>query len=695
MLVDDRAIDDWSSDELDRRPFIQNILRALVNEYRDENGELQRRATGLVVGLTGRWGLGKTSVLNLVAKELRYQHVAVAVVNPWLVKDRHDLLQAFFDELRHAIGKSAGEQAGDLLTALDRYKSALKFSVTGVSFVADHLGGLGLFSLAAKGINKAIAAIPLFKERTADEERKELEKKLKKHRQAVVVIIDDLDRVEDDEVRAVAQLIKAAGDIKGISYFVAYDPTRVADALGRGNGAERQKSGEAYLEKIIQHPIPLRPLFTSDVDHMLGAELSRHDLNLPNDLSENDEKIIKFLVSAIRTPREIKRLTGAYAVLEPMIHGEIRAAELLGYCWLLTKAPALRDTIADDFDKVVDDPAEHEMIFRILDRDEDKRNDPVHVLGSAAKGQEEALKLLFQRFEKGHESTYPDRISLRRNLVRLLYLGDPPGAISRKEVEAIWTKSLDEIQIELTARLNSERLPSLIDRLDDLLPQLSPGGDNRFFTALTHAFARDKDWLDGPNVAGPITDDAETYLMRLGTRNPKNPDRVKAIMRALIDDGDLTLTPGILRKHIFRHGFAPEIGPREGETIYDRDETSTLLHSELPRYRKALLDGTLLKRIPNLEALFCIKNTGNWDDELKKSLTDQLCDQRARATFAGQIVPPGYSTDRTTLAELFDADEIGAIMEKEDQSLSEEKTWLGTSVASLKRILASGSTFGD
>ncbi|MGK3151703.1 P-loop NTPase fold protein, partial [Staphylococcus shinii] len=94
-------------------------------------------------------------------------------------------------------------------------------------------------------LKQALRLIRKPKELSPQEERRKLEKKLADAKIAVVVLIDELDRVEDDEVRAVAQLVKAIGDIKGISYLVAYDPERVADALGRGSGDDRRRTGEA------------------------------------------------------------------------------------------------------------------------------------------------------------------------------------------------------------------------------------------------------------------------------------------------------------------------------------------------------------------------------------------------------------------------------------------------------------------
>lgn len=61
----------------------------------------------------------------------------------------------------------------------------------------------------------------------------------------ILVIIDDLDRLPDDEIRAVFQLIKAIADFLNMIYLVAYDRKIVVGAL---DGVQKA-NGASYLEK--------------------------------------------------------------------------------------------------------------------------------------------------------------------------------------------------------------------------------------------------------------------------------------------------------------------------------------------------------------------------------------------------------------------------------------------------------------
>jgi len=662
----DRPIERESDDLLDRGPFVESLARALVKDARDDDGNLiARKSTGFVVGLTGSWGLGKSSVLNLLALHLGSQEkVIAAYFNPWLFKGRDELLKAFFNSLADAMGRSNSEEARQLIEALDRYRRAIEMTAHAVALGVDVAGGGGLATAATSAVvnwwkKKEPPSPQTDVANSILEERKRLEAKLKKLDSAVVVLIDELDRVEDDDVRAVAQLIKAVGDIRGISYLVAYDPKRVADALGRGNEEERIRSGNAYLEKIIQHPIPMRPLFTEDVDRLVEAALAAHKANLPEADVENDQAIVELLKEQLVTPREIKRLIGSFSVIEEAVRGEVNPAHVLAYCWILTKAPDLRDRIAAELDKFVDDPSGDEM-YRRVSRERSAKEEITsdEILGRNAKPHERLLKKLFPRFGENPKDVDGTRLSRRRNLVRVLYLGNPPGMVNRATIEDIWGLPAAEIEAALQELRVAGDLAGFLDRLDDLLPKLPPSGDHTFWPALSKALVRPVDWIQGAEPERAIGDDAALSLLQLALRDRRNRDRVKAIVDNLIEDGDLIIAPWMLRKHMFQHGLVVGQPARHGETLYDENETQALLEREVPRYRQAVLDGTLLRRVPDLEALFVLVNAGLWDAELNSSLTEQLTSPDAIYTMAALCTPPGHIVERKTIADLVNIEHL-------------------------------------
>lgn len=691
----DRPIESLDADILDRGPFVSSLIKALIHNETDKNGNLvTQRSTGFVIGLTGEWGLGKSSIINLLRKELtKTEGTAVAYINPWLFKGRDELIQAYFNSLREALGRSPTEKARALQEQLERYKKSIEIFGTATAAALDALGGNGAVSSLWNKFKKNITELftkpkPL----SAEHERKSLEKKLEKFQTPVIVLIDELDRVEDEEVRAVAQLIKAVGDIKGVSYLVAYDPERVTQALGRGeNIEERKKSGEQYLEKIIQFPIPLRPLFTNDISTLISANLQNAKINIPNPLEEHQEAIINQITLNARTPREIKRLIGTFSVLHEILHREICPYDILGYSWIITKTPATREAIARNIDAIVDDPSQLELIKRVSQLRENKNNPPPvkEILGPQSEGHSKLIEILFPYFINSGSSATGNRISKRRNLVRLLYLGNSPGMMSIREIEKVWNLDTQEaMKAELHRLLDDGLLPSLVDRLAELLPELSTEGDKIFWPSLSKILVRKHDWITEEESIGNYVDDAGAAIWLYAVSNRNGKSRAKKIIEVLIENDDLLITPWLLRKHLFAYNLTPYERQNNGECILNLEETKILLEKELPRYRNAVLNETALRRLTDTEAIYCITNSKQWDSTLRESLTKQLNNMSAIATFAALTVRPGYGSDYNAMNELLDA---GLVLRNIKKIVSEEgipqNDWLAVSVERLQVTL--------
>lgn len=93
MYNSDRAITDLQSDLLGRASFSKHLGRAIY-EYLGSDG--------LVIGLFGKWGTGKTSVINMALQEISAlsknedNKPLVVKFAPWNYSDRENLISLFF-----------------------------------------------------------------------------------------------------------------------------------------------------------------------------------------------------------------------------------------------------------------------------------------------------------------------------------------------------------------------------------------------------------------------------------------------------------------------------------------------------------------------------------------------------------------------------------------------------------------------
>lgn len=90
--------------------FVDRVLRADSSE-------------GLVVGVLGPWGTGKTSFINLTRPLFDERGVTVLDYNPWMFSGADQLVSSFFIELSSELRMKAG--LGDIGTSISEYGEAL------------------------------------------------------------------------------------------------------------------------------------------------------------------------------------------------------------------------------------------------------------------------------------------------------------------------------------------------------------------------------------------------------------------------------------------------------------------------------------------------------------------------------------------------------------------------------------------
>jgi len=324
LSAPERPIETKNDDKLERGRFIERLAAALVN------AETQK-STGVVVGVTGSWGSGKSSLLNLLREHLRdkFPNALIVTFDPWLVSGRNDLIAEFFGEIIGTINADEKRRASfkDLGSTIAQYGAQLA--------PLSNLLSPGLGAIISGGFHAAEKA--LSKRESLSALRARLIAELQEIPAPMVVLIDELDRVEDEEIRSVAQLVRSVLDFPAISYVLAYDPERVIQALGSGTEGERRDRGRAYLEKIVQLQIPIPITFADEITRLLIAELKalQKELKLPEQI-DKDKRFIGLLellaADAIQTPRDIRRLVGTFHVLAGMLYGEVDWVEFASVC---------------------------------------------------------------------------------------------------------------------------------------------------------------------------------------------------------------------------------------------------------------------------------------------------------------------------------------------------------------------------
>lgn len=305
----DNPVPRGGRDELGRAEFAAALASQIGHAPKD----------GFVMALTGPWGSGKTSLLNLVEDQLDEEKVVR--FNPWLISGTEQLVEQFFGELGGQLEEKEArfKEVGKLLK---EYGARLRpFEV--LPFAG---AWIGRAASAAEVTSKMIEAA--FPEGSLEQRREEIRKELDKQATRIVVMIDDIDRLEDDEIRQIMRLVRLVGDFPHIVYLLAFDGDRVAEVLGAGRDPEE---GRRFLQKIVQIPYAVPAIGNDQLAGLLSAEIAeklKAVRRRPN--QERLDLLTKeVLVRSVSTVREVRRYANALPFALGVRGGQVDVVDLL------------------------------------------------------------------------------------------------------------------------------------------------------------------------------------------------------------------------------------------------------------------------------------------------------------------------------------------------------------------------------
>ncbi len=292
-------------DLLGREDFAKEIAKNLVYSFKNES-------ESLVIGITGKWGSGKTTFCEFIKqniavyqKEKGDRNYIVFDFNAWMFSGQQELQKKFLSQLYAKIGDS-NEYFRKVFEALHERTGFFTKFFTGHKYI----------DLASK-----ILEI-LSKEQALVEIKNAIEKGLLEKEYKVFVFIDDIDRLNKDEIAEMFQLIKLNASIKNIFYIVSFDKEYVESALVKKYG----EGSEKYLEKIVQIDYALPEILEEKLDEIFFTDLKNFidEFKLPLKTSDV-EKIWKYrgLKDVIKTVRDINRYFNALRLRLPTIYMDV------------------------------------------------------------------------------------------------------------------------------------------------------------------------------------------------------------------------------------------------------------------------------------------------------------------------------------------------------------------------------------
>ena len=444
----DHPIERREQDRLGRQSFAEAIARDIYRVPADR---------GFTIAVEGEWGSGKTSVLNMVAETLEDEVDSTVVLrfNPWLFRGADDLVARFFGELGAQLAPDKSQVLKQVVKALGE----LSQNLAPMSPVPGTSAGAALFAK----LGAMWAQSP-----SLHEKRNDLSNALDKYRSRIVVLIDDIDRLEPSETRELVRLVRLTSGLPNLVFLLAFDRRYVAKSLG-----ENEAEGRRYLDKIVQVTYNLPAVRKDVLSEILIARLE--ELIRGYDVTQLDQAVwgqvfYELIEPLVGNLRDVKRYLYSLPVTLATIGREVALADLLGLEALRVLRPSLLEELKARADCLVHSNAETRPMMTEQGRNKEIRQELSMMLERAGADRqvlESVLEILFPATTGflGDTSYYGPQwnATWRRNRrvacedVFRLYLQAGPDKTALPS---------SEVQDLIRALTNEPELARLIDALD-------------------------------------------------------------------------------------------------------------------------------------------------------------------------------------------------------------------------------------
>jgi len=478
MFKSDKPIKSHKEDILNRYPFAQSLGNAILS-YKNKEKD------SIVIGLFGAWGSGKTSIINMALEYIDFvsknktndEKPIIVRFNPWNYSDQNQLVTQFFKQLSVVLRRP--DYASDAKKAGERLETYAKFfePLTLVPTVGPIAS---ILSKVFKNIGSATKNWGNLKSNDLSAIRAELNDLLAKQPHKIILVIDDIDRLNNTEIRQIFQLIKSLGDFPNTIYLLAFDKNVVINALKK----VQEGSGIEYLEKVIQIPFEIPLISKQEVEHLLFSQLDE----LIKDIPENKWNQTYWgniyhsgLKYFFRNIRDVTRYINSLRFSFEMVKGEVNVIDFLAITGIQVFIPEVYYGIRDNkdiFSGVYSDYGRSD----VTKEQDKKRCDEIfsRVNEPPQKLLKDFLERLFPKLESiyGNTNYGYDWLDNWRRDCRIcspdifdifFRLSLPKGEISQREIETILSLGNNPDSFtEALLKLNEDgRIIRFLERLED------------------------------------------------------------------------------------------------------------------------------------------------------------------------------------------------------------------------------------
>lgn len=323
--------------------------------------------TPFTIGIFGKWGTGKTTLMQMIEERIQDKSYPTIWFNPWLYQREDNLIVPLLQTIHDSLQESR----------IERFKTIAQRVATVVTQVSASIlmKTLTLDNVSLEDIEKRV---DMFNEQRAKNIStiRTLRNKLQKvvddltdngKNGRLLLYIDDLDRCLPTKVINLFEAIKLFLDLKHTIIFVAIDKEIVQQGIQvfykdfNYPPEKYEVLTTDYMDKMIQLPFYLNPLGPKQIGEYLQqlppvAHLADH-----NDL---------FQQCLQPNPRKIKRVLNIYSVISSIVDNDPDLRTLIKKS-LLVKLIVIQQQWNDLYRHIVAHPKLLELLEKVYKQDLD------------------------------------------------------------------------------------------------------------------------------------------------------------------------------------------------------------------------------------------------------------------------------------------------------------------------------------
>lgn len=658
MILPDYPIEKEDQDQLKRFPLAKKVA-TMISDFKGKES--------FVIGIEGRWGAGKTSFINLVLGQLDVNDTVYFTFNPWNFSDETSLLRDFFIKFSLAVEQIMGKNTG---RRMREYAGKISEIDLGISYEGFSFNPLKLLKFWSP-------------DTSLDSVRKELDGALEGITKKIVVVIDDIDRLDKKETKLILKLVKLTADFPKTIFILAYDRNRVEDRITeKENGLE----GGEYLKKIIQVsfslPLPdqqeLWNLLFKDLDATIESIYQTTDFSGKEE-TRWGELFRSGFNNLFPTIRDIKRYISSLR-LDWSIMGksDVNKIDFIGIEVIRVFAPRFYDAIASNKAVFVESREFLGAPYRTEDEATVARKTrykelldtliPDELIRKSIDG---ICKELFPHLDDyaSHSSEEWERelrICARERFDFYFQLGIPYGEISEGQIDEVVATlaSSESFKILLLQFKEGKQLRKVLYKL---LQRRKVLNEEQIRVLLSVLWEMEKEFTDERQAVFDL-DDSETQILRIGYHSLKElPKERRYIILSDLIKNSVNIYSPLHLVAVIRQDYEKE-SARAGTSFITEEELTNLQQLLVEKIKEKVVDGSLTQESHLISILYRWKE---WEsakavkDYIKNIISTQEGFLNFLKSFVSRVLSTGGNyndLNKGSITGLYPITEIDALV---------------------------------